>query len=90
MCGLWFSTTSKIINFSKHNIQQRGPESYKEVFNDLGYFGHALLNTIGEKVEQPVYNNHGYLLYNGSTYNTVSNDTNHIINTLDQHLDNTY
>jgi len=89
MCGLWFSTTSKIINFSKHNIQRRGPESYNEVFNDLGYFGHALLNTIGEKVEQPVYNNHGYLLYNGSTYNTVSNDNNHIINTLDQHLDNT-
>lgn len=88
MCGLWFSNSSKITNTPKQNLKLRGPELYNEVSNNLGHFGHALLNTVGEQVIQPVHNHHGQLIYNGSIYNTNTNDTNYIISQLDENLDN--
>jgi len=67
MCGYYFSTIDHPKNTV--NLRRRGPEAWNTLENDLGKFGHALLNTIGERNEQPLLKNEGTLLYNGSVYN---------------------
>lgn len=81
MCGYYYSThrhPNKI-----DNLKRRGPEGWQTLDNDLGKFGHALLNTIGDKVAQPLATDHGVLLYNGSVYNVKpKNDTKWIADNL--------
>jgi len=89
MCGILFSQDSnKIPDLSL--LKQRGPEGFNEQENDLGYFAHSMLNTIGENVKQPYHGKHGVLLYNGSVYNgTGGNDTAWLGSRLDDNLENT-
>ena len=57
-------------------LKRRGPEGFTEQTNELGYFAHSMLNTIGENTPQPYQTKNGMLLYNGSTYNSgLDNDT---------------
>ena len=90
MCGYWYSNKKHFKNETVDIIKRRGPEHYSELQNDLGYFGHALLTTIGSIVQQPISNNHGILLYNGSTYNSKpDNDTLWISNNLNEQVQHT-
>lgn len=90
MCGYWYSNKKHFTSDTVEIIKRRGPELYKEISNDCGFFGHALLTTIGNIVPQPIENQHGILLYNGSTYNSQpDNDTLWIVGQLDNSLDNT-
>ena len=87
MCGILYSqdaTSFSDLTF----LKQRGPEGFQQQNHQLGYFAHSLLNTIGEKVEQPLHNTHGVLLYNGSTYNSQNqNDTQWLAQQLDEKLE---
>lgn len=89
MCGILYSQNSK--GFSDlEMVKRRGPEGFKELENDLGYFAHSMLNTIGDNTPQPYSTSHGIFLYNGSTYNSGScNDTKWIGERLDDNLDHT-
>lgn len=89
MCGVLYSKNSK--GFSDlEMLKKRGPEGFKELENNLGYFAHSMLNTIGESTLQPFQTNSGILLYNGSTYNSgKTNDTQWIGEKLDENLSNT-
>ena len=89
MCGILYSQNSK--GFSDFEmLKRRGPEGFQELENNLGYFAHSMLNTIGDNTPQPYSTKHGILLYNGSTYNSGKlNDTNWIGEKLDDNLDNT-
>lgn len=89
MCGILYSQNSK--GFSDLDmLKRRGPEGFQELINDLGYFAHSMLNTIGDNTPQPYSTNHGVLLFNGSTYNSGPlNDTKWISERLDDNLDNT-
>lgn len=89
MCGILYSHDSE--SFSDLTVlKKRGPEGFCEVSNDLGYFFHSMLNTIGDLTQQPLANKHGLLLYNGSTYNSKNqNDAKWIVDRLDNNLDNT-
>ena len=71
MCGYWFSTTDNISDLAIKNMQLRGPEGTAFLHNSFGYFAHSLLNTIGSAHAQPLKCSNGYLLYNGSTYNSL-------------------
>ena len=89
MCGILFSLDKEKIS-DLETLKKRGPENFNEVENDLGYFVHSLLNTIGKSVPQPMQNKKGVLLYNGSIYNhNSSNDAEWISQNLDDNLDNT-
>ena len=70
-------------------LHQRGPENFNQICLGKEQFAHALLSTKGKKTQQPFVNPHGYLLYNGSTYNTIGNDTSWIGSCLDNNLQNT-
>lgn len=89
MCGILFSYNSD--NFSDlEMLKRRGPEGFTEQTNDLGYFAHSMLNTIGENTPQPYQTKNGMLLYNGSTYNSgLDNDTEWIGKRLDDNVGNT-
>ena len=74
MCGYYYSDKKHCSTIQ--NLQKRGPEDWNQLDHALGYFGHSLLNTIGEKVQQPYQTDTGILLYNGSVYNfKPHNDT---------------
>lgn len=88
MCGILFSLDKEKIG-DLDAVKRRGPENFREVENELGYFAHSLLNTIGKSVPQPLQNKKGVLLYNGSTYNNSGNDALWISQNLDDGLDNT-
>ena len=86
MCGYYYSTIDHPRNTD--NLKRRGPEGWHTLENDLGKFGHALLNTIGEKVLQPLQATKGVLLYNGSVYNVKpKNDSKWIADTLSSDID---
>lgn len=86
MCGIVYSQNKNGIQ-DLATIKRRGPEGFKELQNDFGYFAHSLLNTIAEPVAQPLTNKHGVLLYNGSTYNNNSgNDSKWLSEQLDDNL----
>ena len=89
MCGILYSQDST--GFSDFEmLKRRGPEGFTELENDLGYFAHSMLNTIGESTPQPYHTKSGILLYNGSTYNSgKDNDTLWLGEKLDDNLDNT-
>jgi len=89
MCGILYSQNSK--GFSDlEMLKRRGPEGFKELQNDLGYFFHSMLNTIGEHTPQPYSTKSATLLYNGSTYNSgKQNDTKWIADNLDENLNHT-
>lgn len=87
MCGILYSQDSN--NFSDlSTLRKRGPEGFVEISNELGYFAHSMLHTIGEKVEQPLMDQQGVLLYNGSCYNSGSdNDAKWLSQQLDKNTD---
>jgi len=91
MCGYYYSYNIPIDG--NHNfvssIKYRGPEFFDCISVDNEYYGHALLNTRGASTPQPIQNKHGILVYNGSTYNSKDNDTQYIINNLDNNLNRT-
>ena len=89
MCGILYSQDST--GFSDlEMLKRRGPEAFTEQSNELGYFAHSMLNTIGEGTPQPFQTKSGILLYNGSTYNSgKTNDTLWIGEKLDDNLENT-
>lgn len=89
MCGYYYSHNLPIDSQSLTNLVRRGPESFSALTLAHEQFGHALLNTRGESTQQPIQNNHGTLVYNGSTYNSVDNDTQWIIRNLDEKLETT-
>ena len=64
-------------------LERRGPESKHTITNDLGYFFHSNLNTIGDTTAQPLNSTKGILLYNGSTYGMKGNDAAWLSNQLD-------
>jgi len=83
MCGILYSQNKeKLKNLSL--LKLRGPEGFKDYENELGYFAHSMLNTIGPNTPQPYQTSKGILLYNGSIYNDVlQNDTKWIGQQLD-------
>jgi asparagine synthetase B (glutamine-hydrolysing) len=89
MCGILYSQDSN--GFSDlEMLKRRGPEGFTDLENELGYFAHSMLNTIGDNTPQPYQTRAGVLLYNGSTYNSgQANDTQWIGHKLDNNLDNT-
>lgn len=89
MCGILYSQDSQGFT-DLEMLKRRGPEGFTDLENDLAYFAHSMLNTIGDKTPQPYQNRFGILLYNGSTYNSgLANDTQWIGEKLDGNLDNT-
>ena len=88
MCGLFYGHSVSVTTALDY-LHRRGPENFNEVIIDKEHFGHTLLHTRGQNTQQPAHNEHGYLLYNGSTYNSKHNDTKWLIQNLDNHLDNT-
>ena len=85
MCGYYYSSKQHCSTIK--NLQKRGPEDWQQLDHPLGFFGHSLLNTIGEKVKQPVNTSKGCLLYNGSVYNfKPKNDTKVIADNLTDNL----
>jgi asparagine synthetase B (glutamine-hydrolysing) len=86
MCGYYYSTHTNPQD--TRNLRRRGPEGWQTRDDELGKFGHALLNTIGEKVHQPLETPHGVLLYNGSVYNSKPyNDALWIADNLSSNVD---
>lgn len=89
MCGILYSQDATGFH-DLEIIKRRGPEGFSEQNNELGYFAHSMLNTIGETTTQPFRTKNGILLYNGSTYNSgLQNDTLWLGDRLDGNLDNT-
>ena len=89
MCGILYSQDSNGFT-DLEMLKRRGPEGFVEDTNQLGYFAHSMLNTIGQNTPQPYHTKSGILLYNGSTYNSGNiNDTQWIGEKLDENLDNT-
>ena len=80
MCGIYYSTVKT--QFENNGVKRRGPEDWFEEDNDLGYFAHSMLSTIGESTKQPITTDQGILLYNGSTYNQKHNDSQWIADNL--------
>ena len=73
MCGILFSNDKQDLG-STEMLERRGPEATNSITNDLGYFFHSNLNTIGHSTIQPLKCKNGVLLYNGSTYGMKGND----------------
>jgi asparagine synthetase B (glutamine-hydrolysing) len=65
------------------SIRRRGPEYFNLHKTENEYFGHSLLNTRGESVVQPIKTDDGILVYNGSTYNGLHNDSQWLADNLD-------
>ena len=89
MCGYYYSYNIPIDSEVWDSIQRRGPESFNRIDVKNEHFGHALLNTRGKSTPQPIQNNAGTLVYNGSTYNSPLNDTKWIVDNLDETLETT-
>ena len=66
MCGILYSQDSNGFT-DLEMLKRRGPEGFVEDTNQLGYFAHSMLNTIGQNTPQPYHTKSGILLYNGST-----------------------
>jgi hypothetical protein len=75
MCGFFYSSFGRIQNISLQDLAVRGPDGVSELDNELGYFYHSRLATQQNVSVQPVQNNHGVLLYNGTEYSLKQNDT---------------
>jgi asparagine synthetase B (glutamine-hydrolysing) len=88
MCGYYYSYNIPVVTVS-NSILLRGPEQFNQLDVENEHFGHALLSTQGTSPPQPIQNKHGTLVYNGSTYNSKHNDTDWIVNNLDNRLETT-
>ena len=88
MCGYYYSYNIPVKKVSD-SILLRGPEQFKKLDVENEHFGHALLSTRGTSPQQPIQNKDGTLVYNGSTYNSKNNDTQWIIDNLDQTVETT-
>ena len=88
MCGYYYSYNIPITTVI-NSILLRGPEQFNKLDVENEHFGHALLGTQGTSPPQPIQNKHGTLVYNGSTYNSNDNDTQWIVNNLDDRLETT-
>lgn len=89
MCGYFYSHNVPNWYQNLESLDRRGPENTSWFDRDNEQFYHSLLNTKGPVVKQPISNDHGTLLYNGSTYNSEGNDTQWIVQNLDANLENT-
>jgi len=90
VCGYFYSYNSDIDQSSLHYLKQRGPEAYAEYSSKNQKWGHSVLHTRGNNiVYQPKFSRYGVLTYNGSTYNSIGNDTDWIFDNLDDKLDTT-
>jgi asparagine synthetase B (glutamine-hydrolysing) len=88
MCGYYYSYNVPNIKIA-NSILLRGPEEFNKLDYDNEHFGHALLSTRGSSPQQPIQNNSGTLVYNGSIYNSSQNDTQWIIDNLDHRVETT-
>ena len=88
MCGYYYSYNIPITKVTD-SILLRGPEAFCKLDYDNEHFGHALLSTRGTSPQQPIQNNTGTLVYNGSTYNSNDNDTQWIVDNLDNRVETT-
>jgi asparagine synthetase B (glutamine-hydrolysing) len=88
MCGYYYSYNIPVVTVT-NSILLRGPEQFNRLDVENEHFGHALLSTQGTSPPQPIQNKHGTLVYNGSTYNSKHNDTDWIVNNLDNRLETT-
>ena len=88
MCGYYYSYNIPITKVTD-SILLRGPEAFCKLDYDNEHFGHALLSTRGTSPQQPIQNNTGTLVYNGSTYNSKDNDTQWIVDNLDNRVETT-
>jgi len=88
MCGYYYSYNIPIHKVS-NSILLRGPEQFNRLDIENEHYGHALLSTRGDSPPQPIQNKHGTLVYNGSTYNSKSNDTTWIVDNLDNLVETT-
>ena len=89
MCGYYYSYNISIDSKSLDSIRRRGPDFFNHLSVKNEQFGHALLSTRGKPTPQPIQNSQGTLVYNGSTYNSDSNDTQWIVDNLDGKLETT-
>ena len=89
MCGYYYSHNISIDSEALESIHRRGPEAFNCLNLNNEYFGHSLLNTRGKSTPQPIQNSRGTLVYNGSTYNSDDNDTQWIVDNLDERLETT-
>ena len=89
MCGYYYSYNITIDSESLDSIRRRGPDDFNQLTVKNEQFGHALLSTQGTSPNQPIQNSQGTLLYNGSTYNSNGNDTQWIVDNLDEKLETT-
>ena len=88
MCGYYYSYNIPVKKVS-NSILLRGPEQFNRLDVENEHFGHALLSTRGTSPQQPIQNSYGTLVYNGSTYNSKHNDTQWIVDNLDNHIETT-
>lgn len=84
MCGIFYSRV--IVPKVLDDLDRRGPDGSKQLKNNLGFFYHSLLETQSNNVQQPMINNHGTLLYNGTQYNLGIDDNNYIVQGLDNNV----
>jgi len=81
MCGIFYnSITPKNIQFDE--LKNRGPDYEQSLENDLGYFYHSNLSTKQNSSKQPLAVASGVLLYNGTQYEMLKDDTSYIANNL--------
>ena len=89
MCGYYYSYNISMDIESLDSIRRRGPDAFNQLTVKNEQFGHALLTTRGKSTPQPIQNSQGTLVYNGSTYNSDGNDTQWIVDNLDEKLETT-
>lgn len=82
MCGILYSQDSS--GFTDLEMLKRiGPDGFKEVSNELGYFACSHLNIVGTSLDQPKQTKSGIFLHNSATKHKLA------IDNLDDNLNNT-
>ena len=82
MCGFVYQNIVDAPSEIDLELLQRGPDGIETLNSPLGYFLHARLDTKPHSIRQPAQNLHGVLLYNGTEYALLENDTGHILDHL--------
>jgi len=88
MCGFVYTNQIRPSSLDLIDLIPRGPNHQQSLENELGYFFHCRLITRPTSTTQPAANQHGILLYNGTEYNLVDNDTDYILGNLTNDLQN--
>ena len=73
MCGLLYSTVD-LQDQEFPRLDNRGPDYQHREYNHLGFFYHSNLGTRQNQLHQPLKNNVGVCLYNGTQYEISQND----------------